>query len=184
MPQKQIYISNDDIPIYEELQQYAQQTGESVSSVVIEAITDFLAARREMKGKEEYIIQTIECGTFVPEPVSVKRLKFYGRLLAASLSDRTNGIFEQWRIYHTKQGKLVFWHKFGYVEGEQLDLQGAENGSVDQSPQEEFIKAEYFIRDQIPVRNEEGIVTICERVVPAQLVQDAIDNLQVEWLEV
>ncbi len=184
MPQKQIYISNDDIPVFEELQQYAQQKGESVSSVVMEAVTDFLSARREISGKEEYVIQTIEYGTWIPEPAAVKKLKFYGRLLAVSSIDQGNGDFEQWKIYHTKKGKYLFWRKYGHVQEISLELTGNERDDNAEPATEEFMHAEYFITDSMPECKGIGTVTINERVLPAKLIQDAMDSLQVEWLDV
>lgn len=117
MPQKHIYIREEDLPLFERAQALAGE--ESLSSVITEALRRYIAAKETFQeGFEEVVIKEGLSGEY-------RTLKFYGKKLASqtiysncetsNLNDRGYDV----TVYLTKKGKLlVHAHRWSRWQGE------------------------------------------------------------------
>ena len=120
MPNKTIYVREEDLPVFEEAEKLG---GDSLSAVIAQAVKRFVQVKRaESGGMEEY---TLTAGTLRTEGADdIKQVRFVGRKLAEAdvytgqTSDRRDrGTVYQ--IYQTKAGKiLVWWRRWSCWERE------------------------------------------------------------------
>jgi len=171
MPNKTIYVREEDLPVFEEAEKLG---GNSLSAVIAQAVKRFVQVKRaESGGMEEY---TLTAGTLRTEGADdIKQVRFVGRKLAEAdvytgqTSDRRDrGTVYQ--IYQTKAGKvLVWWKRWSCWEGEN-DY------------------ADYAVMDQLPGYDDDifgrahgdmlGPVEL-----PGSLLQDAAEALGQELVE-
>jgi hypothetical protein len=158
MPNKTIYVKEEDLPIYERA---AKIAGDSLSGVVSDALKEYVL-RKEIEGAE--IKETIiEVGTWgADEDKNTKKIIFEGEKLAElteyddpSENDKTSGA--DWEIYKTKKGKYLVY-RYKWSRGEK-----------------EINRAEYFIINSLPetsepVKTEGGQ----EIILPNKLIQKAL----------
>ncbi len=171
MPNKTIYVRDEDVSLFEEAEKLG---GDSLSSIIAEALRRFVAVKRaEAGGMEEY---TLTAGTLRTEGADdIKQIRFVGRKLAEAdvytgqTSDRRDR-GTAYRIYQTKAGKiLIWWKKWSRWEGE--------NDYTD-----------YAVMDALPSRSTEFFgnfhVDNFEPVsLPGSLLQDAAEALGQELVE-
>jgi hypothetical protein len=170
MPNKTIYIKDEDMPLFERA---AEIAGDSLSSVIADALRDYV--RR--KGAEGAGIReiTLEVGTWPGKgEKNTRKVAFEGTKLGdlTVFSGQTNSRDDRgvdWEIYRTKKGKyLIYRHVWSRW-------------------QNECSYAEYYIMDKIPkpdstIKTKDGDYI----EVPAGLVQKAMEAVgqMVEILDI
>jgi EXLDI family protein len=104
MPNKTIYVSQNDVPIFEEAQQIA---GEALSSVIAKALREYVARRQEKeKGMKDVAVK-----------VGTKGSEREQRFVAANLG-KWKGLSEddEWwleaSIYHTQKGNWAVYLEY------------------------------------------------------------------------
>jgi len=174
MPNKTIYVKDEDLQIFEEAEKLG---GDSLSSVIAEALRRFVATKRaEQQGMKEC---NLTVGVLRSQGADdTRKVRFVGRLLAEAevftgqTSDRRDrGTY--YRIYQTKAGKiLVWWKRWTRWEGES-DL------------------LDYVVLSTLPGYDDEisGQVHgehLSPETLPGSLLQEAAEALGrelVEWVE-
>ena len=109
MPNKTIYVADEDLPVLERAQQVA---GGTISGAIIAALRDYVrAADYRDAGYEEVVVSD--------GPDGVRRKRFFGRPLAdeTEFDDETGNATER-AIYEGRTGRIVLavhhvdWEKF------------------------------------------------------------------------
>ncbi len=96
MPNKTIYVSDDDLPLYGRAQELA---GGNLSAAIARALRRYVDVEEgRLEGFEEV---TVRVG-----PGSGRKVRFTGVLLG-QLSIQTSGRFENFRVYRSRTGKFV-----------------------------------------------------------------------------
>ena len=157
MPQKMIYIREEDLELFEKAQSLA---GESLSGVIAEALRQYVKKKEaEAEGFEEV---TLEVGYWPPRGAKeTKKIRFTGKSLAwgqkftgqtGSRDDRGT----DYEIYLTKKGKyLLYWHQWSRWQNE---------GS----------NADYALLSSLPKPGEEVEGELGDRIVfPASVLEEA-----------
>jgi len=174
MPNKTIYVREEDLPVFEEAEKLG---GDSLSSVIAEALRRFVDVKRaEQQGMKEC---NLTVGILHAQgDDDIRTIRFVGRLLAEATvysgqtSDRKDRGTD-YRVYQTMAGKvLVWWRRWSCWEGEN-DY------------------ADYAVMDALPSHGDEllGVVHVdsFEPVtLPGSLLQEAAEALGqelVEWVE-
>ena len=174
MPNKTIYVREEDVSLFEEAEKLC---GDSLSSVIAEALRRFVATKKaEQQGMKEH---TLPVGVLRSQGADdVRTVRFVGRLLAEAevftgqTSDRRDrGTY--YRIYQTQAGKiLVWWNTWIRWDGE--------NDLLD-----------YAVLDALPDYNDEVVGKMHGDILgpvelPGSLLQEAAEALGqelVEWVE-
>ena len=165
MPKKNIYIKDDDLPLFERAEQLG---GDSLSQVIADTLRRFVDIKRaEAAGMREV---TLETGI---NPDDTRKVRFLGRLLAEGKSyhGSTTDRKDRWTetaIYQTRGGKFVI-HWAGRTLWER------ENDTADHA-----VLSHLPGYDE-PVEGEWGVITL-----PAVMLQQAAEALGqelVEWVE-
>jgi len=174
MPNKTIYVREEDLPVFEEAEKLG---GDSLSAVIAQAVKRFVQVKRaEVQGMKEHALTV---GALRSQGADdTRKVRFVGRKLAEAdvyhgqTSDRRDrGTVYQ--IYQTKAGKiLVWWKRWSRWEGES-DL------------------LDYVVMDTLPGYNDEisGKVHgehLPPETLPGSLLQEAAEALGeelVEWVE-
>ena len=110
MPNKTIYVKDEDLQIFEEAEKLG---GDSLSGIIAEALRRFVDVKKaEAQEMEEY---TLKVGILRSQgDDDIRKLRFVGRLLASAevftgqTSDRRDRGTD-YRIYQTKAGKILVW---------------------------------------------------------------------------
>jgi len=110
MPNKTIYVRDEDLQVYEDAEKLG---GDSLSSVIAEALRRFVDVKRaEAQGMEEY---TLKVGILRSQgDDDIRKLRFVGRLLASAevftgqTSDRRDRGTD-YKIYQTEAGNILVW---------------------------------------------------------------------------
>lgn len=160
MAQKLIYISEEDLPLFEK----AEKLGlENFSAFVTSALKRFVETKEaEATGLQEYALQIDNRGQ------GERTVKFVGRLLAADrrycgqFSDRRDR-WEDWEIYRTRAGKIIIF----YLRG------SAHDG--------ERTVSEYVVRNSLPGYDDE--IFDYGEAVPGSLLEEAAKALGEEKVE-
>ena len=112
MPNKTIYIREEDLPIFEEAEKLG---GDSLSAVIAEAVKRFVSVKKaEAGGMEEH---NLTAGTLRSVGNDdIRQIRFVGRLLAEAdvYHGQTNDRRDRgtnYRIYQTQAGKILVWWK-------------------------------------------------------------------------
>lgn len=175
MPNKTIYVKDEDLQVFEEAEKLG---GDSLSSIIAEALRRFVATKRaEQQGMQEY---TLSVGVLHSQGADTRKVRFVGRLLAEAevLTDQTSprdrgGRGTDYKIYQTQAGRvLVWWKRWTRWEG----------GS-------DFL--DYAVMDGLPGYDDEisGKVHgehLPPETLPGSLLQEAAEALGeelVEWVE-
>lgn len=161
MPNKTIYVKDEDLSIFEEAEKLG---GDSLSAVIAQAVKRFVAAERsKAQGMEEH---TLEVGQVKARGADdTRKVRFVGRKLAeqTSYTGQTSSQDDRgtnYAIYQTKAGKIiVHWESWSRWDGE---------GS----------SADYATLDALPEHGAE----IYERL-PGGLLQEAAETLGEELVE-
>ena len=174
MPNKTIYVREEDVSLFEEAEKLG---GDSLSSVIAEALRRFVATKKaEQQGMQEH---TLPVGVLRSQGADdTRKVRFVGRLLAEAevftgqTSDRRDrGTY--YRIYQTQAGKiLVWWNTWIRWDGE--------NDLLD-----------YAVLDALPDYNDEVVGKMHGDILgpvelPGSLLQEAAEALGqelVEWVE-
>ncbi len=174
MPNKTIYVRDEDISLFEEAERLG---GDSLSSVIAEALRRFVATKRaEQQGMKEY---NLTVGVLRSQGADdTRKVRFVGRLLAEAevLTGQTSSRDDRgtdYRIYQTQGGKILVWWK-NWTRWER------ENDTAD-----------YAVLDQLPGYDDEisGKVHgehLPPGTLPGSLLQEAAEALGrelVEWVE-
>ncbi len=177
MPNKTIYVRDEDVSLFEEAEKLG---GDSLSGIIAEALRRFVATKKaEQQGMQEY---TLSVGILHAQGDDTRKVRFVGRLLAeaevltggqtSSRSSRDDRGTD-YKIYQTKAGKvLVWWKRWTRWEG----------GS-------DFL--DYAVMDGLPGYDDEisGRVHgehLPPETLPGSLLQEAAEALGqelVEWVE-
>ena len=174
MPNKTIYVREEDLPVFEEAERLG---GDSLSSVIAEALRRFVAVKRaELYGMREHVLTV---GVLRSQGADdTRKVRFIGRLLAEATvysgqtSDRKDRGAD-YKIYQTRAGKiLVWWRRWSCWEGE--------NDLLD-----------YVVMDTLPGYDEEVYGRVHGDMLgpvelPGFLLQEAAEALGqelVEWVE-
>jgi len=161
MPNKTIYVKEEDLPIYERA---AKIAGDSLSGVIADALKEYVL-RKDIEGAgiKETII---EIGTWrSDEDKDTKKVIFEGEKLAELTeydepNDKTSGT--DWELYKTKKGKyLVYRYKWSHGE-------------------KESNHAEYFIINTLPKTSEPVKAEDGQKItLPNKLIQKALRGAQI-----
>jgi EXLDI family protein len=104
MPNKTIYVSDTDLPVFERAQELA---GDNLSSTIAKALRVYIDAREGKRHDFEEV--TLQVGK-----ITRTSKQFIGRLLAkGKLSERTNPEVLQYKVYETRKGNFVLHVKRG-----------------------------------------------------------------------
>ena len=96
MPNKTIYVSDDDLPIYNRAQHFA---GGNLSAAISRALRRFVDAEEDRReGYQEFTVRT--------GPTPSKKIRFTGIQLGEWTST-VNGATEAVRVFGTRSGKYV-----------------------------------------------------------------------------
>ena len=176
MPNKTIYVKDEDVQLFEEAEKLG---GDSLSSVIAEALRRFVATKKaEQQGMKEC---NLTVGVLRSQgDDDTRKVRFIGRLLAEAevLTDQTSprdrdGRGTDYKIYQTQAGRvLVWWKRWTRWEG----------GS-------DFL--DYAVMDGLPGYDDEisGKVHgehLPPETLPGSLLQAAAEALGeelVEWVE-
>ena len=169
MPNKTIYVKDEDLAIFEEAEKLG---GDSLSAVIAEAVKRFVSVKRgEGADMKEY---TLNVGIFRTQGVDdTRKIRFVGRLLAegttysGQFSDgRDRGT--KYRIYQSRAGKVIpVWEHWSDHDGE--------NTTVD-----------YIVLGSLPDQNDEfegAGFGIPVSGFPGSLLQEAAEKLGQEMVE-
>jgi hypothetical protein len=112
MPNKTIYVRDEDVSLFEEAEKLG---GDSLSGIIAEALRRFVAVKRaEQQGMQEY---TLSVGILRSQgDDDTRKVRFVGRLLAEAevltgqLSDRKDRGTD-YKIYQTQAGRVLVWWK-------------------------------------------------------------------------
>ena len=171
MPNKTIYVREEDLPVFEEAEKLG---GDSLSAVIAEAVKRFVAVKRaEGQGMEEH---NLTAGTLrAVGDDDIRTIRFVGRLLAEATvySGQTSDRRDRgtcYRVYQTRAGKiLVWWEKWSRWEGE--------NDVTDYA----VLNALPGYDDEVPGKIDDYPISL-----PGSLLQEAAEALGeelVEWIE-
>ena len=112
MPNKTIYVKDEDLQIFEEAEKLG---GDSLSSVIAEALRRFVAVKRaEQQGMKEC---NLTVGILHAQgDDDIRTIRFVGRLLAEATvySGQTSDRRDRgtcYRVYQTRAGKILVWWK-------------------------------------------------------------------------
>jgi hypothetical protein len=172
MPNKTIYVKDEDVQIFEEAEKLG---GDSLSGVIAEALRRFVTVKRaEMFGMREHALPV---GILHAQGDDTRKVRFVGRLLAEAevLTDQTSprdrdGRGTDYKIYQTQAGRVLVWWK-RWTRGE--------GGS-------DFL--DYAVMDTLPGYNDEisGKVHgehLPPETLPGSLLQEAAEALGEELVE-
>ena len=163
MPNKTIYVRDEDLLVFEEAEKLGK---DSLSAVIAEALKRFV----EMKKMEAQGVEKFTLGIDSPDQ-GERTVKFIGRLLAedrrynGQTSDRRDR-WTDWALYQTKAGKIIIYRACGTA------WQGESGYS------------EYIVRDSLPEYDND--VFNFGETVPGSLLEEAAAALgeeRVEWIE-
>ena len=168
MPNKTIYVKDEDLNLFEEAEKLG---GESLSGVIAEALRRFVATKKaEQQGMKEH---TLPVGVLRSQGADdTRKVRFVGRLLAEAevysgqTSSRDDRGTLYW-IYQTRAGKILVWWK-NWTKWER------ENDTAD-----------YAVLDQLPGYDDEiyGKVLGLIEKLPGSLLQEAAEALGEELVE-
>lgn len=173
MPNKTIYVKDEDVQLFEEAEKLG---GDSLSSVIAEALRRFVATKKaEQQGMKEC---NLTVGVLRSQgDDDIRQIRFVGRLLAEAevLTDQTSprdrdGRGTDYKIYQTQAGRiLVWWKRWTRWEG----------GS-------DFL--DYAVLNALPGYDDEvsGKIDDYPISLPGSLLQAAAEALGeelVEWIE-
>ena len=168
MPNKTIYVREEDLPVFEEAERLG---GDSLSSIIAEALRRFVDVKRaELFGMREHALPVGVLRSQGDD--DVRTVRFIGRLLAEAdvyhgqTSDRKDRGTD-YRVYQTKAGKIRGW-------GEKGSRWERENDTAD-----------YAVLDQLPGYDDEiyGKVLDLIETLPGSLLQEAAEALGEELVE-
>ena len=171
MPNKTIYVKDEDVQLFEEAEKLG---GDSLSGIITEALRRFVAVKRaEMFGMREHALPVGVLRSQGDD--DIRQIRFVGRLLAEATvySDQTRDRKDRgtdYRVYQTRAGKiLVWWQRWSRWE--------RENDTAD-----------YAVLDQLPGYDDDifgrahgdmlGPVEL-----PGSLLQEAAEALGEELVE-
>lgn len=160
MPNKTIYVKDEDLQVFEEAERLG---GDSLSSIIAEALKRFVSVKRaEQQGMDEHTLA-------IDNPEQGKKtLKFVGRLLVSDTiyvgqtSDRRDR-WDDWSLYQTQAGKVIVYWRHGSVWD-------GERGS-----------AQYEVRDSLPGYDDS--VFEFDDTVPGDILEAAAEALGQELVE-
>jgi len=111
MPTKTIYVSDQDLPIFEQAQALA---GDSLSATIIQALRHFIE-QQEARARAFRTVE-LEVGK-----LTTARKRFTGRLLAKTHIDGLGhtSVLEKFEVYETTKGNLVVYLKRLFGERDQ-----------------------------------------------------------------
>jgi len=176
MPNKTIYVREEDLPVFEEAERLG---GDSLSSIIAEALRRFVDVKRaELFGMQEHVLHV---GVLRSQGADdIRQIRFVGRKLAEAemLTGQTSSRDRDdrgtdYKIYQTQAGRvLVWWKRWTRWEGGS-DL------------------LDYAVMDGLPGYDDEisGKVHgehLPPETLPGSLLQEAAEALGeelVEWVE-
>lgn len=100
MPNKTIYVSDGDLPLYQRAQELA---GGNLSAAIASALKRYVELEEGREEGFDEVIVKVGVG-------SGRRVRFSG-LLLGEWSTSANDRWEQWRVYRTRTGKFAVHHQ-------------------------------------------------------------------------
>ena len=168
MPNKTIYVRDEDISLFEEAERLG---GDSLSGIIAEALRRFVATKRaEQQGMKEC---NLTVGVLRSQgDDDTRKVRFVGRLLAEAevFTGQTSDRDDRgtcYRVYQTKAGKvLIWWKNWSRWEGE--------NDVTD-----------YAVLNALPGYDDEvsGKIDDYPISLPGSLLQEAAEALGEELVE-
>lgn len=172
MPNKTIYVKDEDLQIFEEAEKLG---GDSLSSIIAEALRRFVDVKRaELFGMQEHVLHV---GVLRSQGADdIRQIRFVGRKLAEAevLTDHQTSSRSSrddrgtdYKIYQTQAGRvLVWWKRWTRWEGGS-DL------------------LDYAVFDALPGYDDEiyGKVLDLIEKLPGSLLQEAAEALGEELVE-
>jgi EXLDI family protein len=109
MPNKTIYVAEDDLSIFEQAQALA---GDSISATIIQALRQFVE-------RQEAIMQGYRTIDLAVGTITTSRKQFTGRLIAQAKQQHREGgaVLNKYEVYQTPKGNLVVYLKSIPAEG-------------------------------------------------------------------
>ncbi|MGW5240600.1 EXLDI protein [Monashia sp. NPDC004114] len=116
MPNKTIYVSEADLPLFERAQELV---GGNLSQAITKGLRRLVELEEgKLEGFEEI---TVHVGTG-----KGRRQRFLGILLVEWGRTRKGGVYEQFRVYRTRTGKIALHHQ----KSEEFIHQGGADGQA------------------------------------------------------
>jgi hypothetical protein len=102
MANKNVYVADEDLPIFQEAQELA---GESISKVIVQALRQYVMQKElEATGLKEYVAMEgdDEGG------LNVNKIRFIGKLISTAVDGTENGEkSDTYTLYYTRKGKFL-----------------------------------------------------------------------------
>lgn len=178
MPNKTIYVRDEDLPIFEQAEELG---GDSLSAVIAEALRRFVDVKRaEAQGMKEITLEVGRVNTRGGD--DTRKIRFVGRKLAGqtAYTGQTSSQDDRgtdYAIHQTRAGKIIIsWRHWSCWDGE-------------------GISTDYAILDQLPGHNDQvygrlgadnDFADQYPEKMPGGLLQEAAEALGqelVEWVE-
>jgi EXLDI family protein len=148
MPNKTIYVPDEDLPVFERAQAIA---GGSLSATIVQALRDYIAAQ-EARERGFHVVE-LEVGT-----ITSSRKRFTGRLIAEAKERGQNGdaSFTKYAVYLTPKGNLAVYQRHvqlndrGAPPKKQLDVYGSADALQGQIPDELYQKVVQSLQGDTP----------------------------------
>ena len=147
MPNKTIYIADEDLPVFQKAQEVA---GESISKVIAQALRQYII-QKNLEGTDlkEFEAQKGHIG---PDGVNVVKVRFIGKKLSDTTCGTEEGLEYTYTLYHTRKSQFLLQIKTADVVHEDTGTY------YDYEVIEDFIK-------------------LYNRNLPTKLIKDAEDLL-------
>ena len=174
MPNKTIYVKDEDLSLFEEAEKLG---GDSLSAVIAQAVKRFVQVKRaETQGLEDHTLEVGRASTRGAD--DTRKIRFVGRKLAGqtAYTGQTSSQDDRgtdYKIYQTKAGKIiVHWRHWSRWDGE---------GS----------SADYAVLDQLPGHgaeiygqaDDDDYTERFPEKLPGGLLQEAAEALGQELVE-
>ena len=116
MPNKTIYVSDGDMPLYQRAQEYA---GGNLSAAISAALKRYIDVEESRTAGFEEIVVRVGVG-------AGRKVRFMGVLLGTWM-DATPNTVHHYNVYRTQKGKFVLHHSHG-AEYTMVDAEGKPAG--------------------------------------------------------
>lgn len=180
MPQKTIYVKEEDLPVFEEAMALGE---ESLSGIIVESLREYLDKKKKFeREKKEWILEVGEkkvsfiaqliFSTIVPKYRKIKEIEkesvFMGMAKVEVEKEKTIPKYDKYEIYLSEKGSyLIWWNVDGekdYCIVEQIDEETTSLvGKMSrekicfESIGNQFL-AQYFHKNRVSNRNVEKLV--------------------------
>lgn len=108
MPNKTIYVPEDDLEVFRQAQELA---GESISSVIVESLKKYIIDKEITELQMKKIELWEGTVLYTPDGDSAKGLRksFYGKLLSEHKTTCIDGCVQYYALYYTKKKMFILY---------------------------------------------------------------------------